>query len=409
MQLRVIFLQDNLASVLEKMMEVKLLFRFMVVLYLFMAPNWWCYAGRSRFPKNKHVVKSIKSPDGDIIDCVHISHQPAFDHPLLKNHTIKMRPSYHPNWIKDDNITSTKGKAITQLWHSNGKCPKGTIPILRTNEEDVSKYVKKKKSLPFAYSIDPEFTSVNENHEYAIVRTQGNFFGTKATFNLWNPKVQENDEFSLTQLWVTAGPDSDVNTIEAGWQVYQGKYKDATTRLFIFWTSDGYKQYKCYNLDCPGFIQTNTEIAIGGSLSPTSQVDGSQYEMTILIWKESKEGLWWMQVNGNVIGYWPASLFSYLSESSSRVEWGGEVINLRSGGHHTTTQMGSGHFPQEGYRKASYIRNIEIVDDSNTLRSPQDLLTITPQESCYDIVKGINDNWGSHVFYGGPGQNPNCP
>ncbi|MFS7906124.1 putative neprosin [Helianthus anomalus] len=319
-----------------------------------------------------------------------------------------MRPSYHPNWIKDDNITSSKGKAITQLWHSNGKCPKGTIPVLRTNEEDVSKHVKK-KSLPFAYSIDPEFTSLNENHEYAIVRTQGNFFGTKATFNLWNPKVQENDEFSLTQLWVTAGPDSDVNTIEAGWQVYQGKYKDATTRLFIFWTSDGYKQYKCYNLDCPGFIQTNNEIAIGGSLSPTSQVDGSQYEMTILIWKESKEGLWWMQVDGNVIGYWPASLFSYLSESSSRVDWGGEVINRRLGGHHTTTQMGSGHFPQEGYRKASYIRNIEIVDDSNTLRSPQDLLTITPQESCYDIVKGINDNWGSHVFYGGPGQNPNCP
>ncbi|KAJ0627301.1 putative neprosin [Helianthus annuus] len=68
-------------------------------------------------------------------------------------------------------------------------------------------------------------------------------------------------------------------------QVYQGIYKDATTRLFIFWTSDGYKQYGCYNLDCPGFIQTNTEIAIGGSLSPTSQVDGSQYEMTILIWK----------------------------------------------------------------------------------------------------------------------------
>ncbi|CAL5380719.1 unnamed protein product [Camellia sinensis] len=38
---------------------------------------------------NKPALKSIKSPDGDIIDCVHISHQPAFDHPLLKNHTIQ--------------------------------------------------------------------------------------------------------------------------------------------------------------------------------------------------------------------------------------------------------------------------------------------------------------------------------
>lgn len=31
-----------------------------------------------------------QSPDGDIIDCVHVSHQPAFDHPDLKNHKIQV-------------------------------------------------------------------------------------------------------------------------------------------------------------------------------------------------------------------------------------------------------------------------------------------------------------------------------
>lgn len=35
-----------------------------------------------------------QSPDGDVIDCVYISHQPAFDHPLLKNHTIQVSPSF---------------------------------------------------------------------------------------------------------------------------------------------------------------------------------------------------------------------------------------------------------------------------------------------------------------------------
>ncbi|XP_039123920.1 uncharacterized protein LOC120260500 [Dioscorea cayenensis subsp. rotundata] len=40
---------------------------------------------------NKPAVKSIKSEDGDIIDCVNIYKQPAFDHPLLKNHKIKVR------------------------------------------------------------------------------------------------------------------------------------------------------------------------------------------------------------------------------------------------------------------------------------------------------------------------------
>lgn len=31
-----------------------------------------------------------QSPDGDIIDCIHMSHQQAFDHPLLQNHTIQV-------------------------------------------------------------------------------------------------------------------------------------------------------------------------------------------------------------------------------------------------------------------------------------------------------------------------------
>jgi hypothetical protein len=32
----------------------------------------------------------LQSPDGDIIDCVPISNQPAFDHPYLKDHKIQV-------------------------------------------------------------------------------------------------------------------------------------------------------------------------------------------------------------------------------------------------------------------------------------------------------------------------------
>ncbi|XP_010527395.1 PREDICTED: uncharacterized protein LOC104804748 [Tarenaya hassleriana] len=38
---------------------------------------------------NKPAIKSIKSLDGDIIDCIDMYKQPAFDHPLMKNHTIR--------------------------------------------------------------------------------------------------------------------------------------------------------------------------------------------------------------------------------------------------------------------------------------------------------------------------------
>ncbi|XP_076904444.1 uncharacterized protein LOC143559894 [Bidens hawaiensis] len=168
------------------MMKVKLLFRFALVLYLFTTGHL-CYA--SMFPGslenvkvlkhlnllNKPPVKSIKSPDGDIIDCVHISHQPAFDHPLLKNHTIKMRPSDHPNWIKDNNTKMNASKVITQLWHSKGKCPTGTVPIIRTKKEDILragslKNYGKKKYFPVSQpnSTDPEPPAVGNDHEVNI-------------------------------------------------------------------------------------------------------------------------------------------------------------------------------------------------------------------------------------------------
>nr|VDD09384.1 unnamed protein product [Brassica oleracea] len=38
---------------------------------------------------NKQALKSIESSDGEIIDCIPIAKQPAFDHPMLKNHMIQ--------------------------------------------------------------------------------------------------------------------------------------------------------------------------------------------------------------------------------------------------------------------------------------------------------------------------------
>ncbi|CAN6990772.1 unnamed protein product, partial [Brassica rapa subsp. trilocularis] len=84
---------------------------------------------------NKPALKSIKSEDGDIIDCVPITTQPAFDHPLLKNHTIQMRPSFVPEG--GSTFTKKEAKAITQVWHKNGVCPNNTVPIRRTKKEDI--------------------------------------------------------------------------------------------------------------------------------------------------------------------------------------------------------------------------------------------------------------------------------
>ncbi|XAR63369.1 hypothetical protein NMG60_11023281 [Bertholletia excelsa] len=370
---------------------------------------------------NKPPLKSIKSPDGDTIDCVHISHQTAFDHPFLKNHSIQMRPNYHPEGQFGERKMSNGGSSggITQLWHLNGKCPEGTIPIRRTKKEDLlrasslKRYGKKKRRAfaRLATSSDPDLIN-QSGHQHAIAYVQGErYYGAKATMNVWEPKIQQPNEFSLSQIWVLGGSfASDLNSIEAGWQVSPDLYGDNNTRLFTYWTSDAYQATGCYNLLCSGFIQINNKIALGASISPVSSFRGSQYDISILVWKDPKEGNWWMQFgNDYVLGYWPAFLFSYLGESASMIEWGGEVVNSGSDGQHTTTQMGSGHFPEEGFAKASYFRNIQVVDGSNKLRAPKDLGTFTEQPNCYDVQMGKSDDWGSYFYYGGPGRNPNCP
>ncbi|KAL3615873.1 hypothetical protein CASFOL_040167 [Castilleja foliolosa] len=370
---------------------------------------------------NKPPTRTIQSPDGDIIDCVHISHQPAFDHPFLKDHKIQARPSYHLDGLFDDkkmSMGSKEGeKPITQLWHLNGMCPEDTIPIRRTKKEDVlrassvKRYGKKKrKSILQPNSADPDLVN-QSGHQHAIAYVEGNtYYGAKATINVWEPKIQQSNEFSLSQIWVLGGSyGEDLNSIEAGWQVSPDLYGDNNTRLFTYWTSDAYQATGCYNLLCSGFIQVNSAIAMGASISPVSSYRSPQYDISILIWKDPKQGNWWMQFgNDYVMGYWPSFLFSNLADSASMIQWGGEVVNSEPDGYHTSTQMGSGSFPENGFGKSSYFRNVQVVDSSNNLKAPKDLGTFTEKSNCYDIQTGKNDDWGHYFYYGGPGRNPNC-
>ncbi|KAF5952681.1 hypothetical protein HYC85_010625 [Camellia sinensis] len=85
--------------------------------------------------------------------------------------------------------------------------------------------------------------------------------------------------------------------------------------------SDAYEATRCYNLLCSGFVQINNEIAMGASIFPISAYGSSQYDISLLVWKDPKEGNWWMQFgNDYVLGYWPAFLFSYLADSASMIE-----------------------------------------------------------------------------------------
>nr|GMC52057.1 uncharacterized protein LOC109190216 [Ipomoea batatas] len=380
---------------------------------------------------NKSPVLTIQSPDGDIIDCVHKRKQPALDHPLLKNHKIQRDPPEMPRMktVKEDAVRETTmknsnsggGGGVPQLWHQNGlRCPKGTVPIRRSTVHDVLRAKslydfgkKQRRYVPLDRRVDaPDVVSAN-GHEHAIAYTGASqdIYGAKATINVWDPSIEMVNEFSLSQIWVLSGSfdGSDLNSIEAGWQVSPELYGDNRPRLFTYWTSDAYQATGCYNLLCSGFVQTNSRIAIGAAISPVSAIDGSQYDITILIWKDPKLGNWWMGFGDNtLVGYWPAELFTHLAERATMVEWGGEVVNSRATGEHTSTQMGSGYYAEEGFRKASYFRNLEVVDSDNSLSAVQGISTLAENTNCYDIKSSYSSDWGTHFYYGGPGRSPNC-
>ncbi|GJN09928.1 hypothetical protein PR202_ga27982 [Eleusine coracana subsp. coracana] len=340
-------------------------------------------------------------------------HLKRLNKPAVKS--IEFRPAYHPEDLYDEaksSIGSSNAgeKPMLQLWHQNGRCPEGTVPIRRTKKDDllrassIRRYGRKRHNAPNPMSVDPNMLSEGGH--------QGDkYYGAKATINVWEPKIQQANEFSLSQLWILGGSfGEDLNSIEAGWQVSPDLYGDNNTRLFTYWTSDAYQATGCYNVLCSGFIQINSEIAMGASIFPISNYGGSQYDISILIWKDPKEGNWWMQFGKQyVLGYWPSFLFSYLADSASMIEWGGEVVNSEPDGTHTSTQMGSGHFPEEGFGKASYFKNIQVVDSSNQLSAPKGVGTFTEQSNCYNVQNGNNGEWGTYFYYGGPGKNGNCP
>ncbi|EXC07672.1 hypothetical protein L484_003116 [Morus notabilis] len=146
----------------------------------------------------------MERENGQLIDCVEIYRQPAFDHPLLRNHTIQMKPSSKvPSSVREANDNNQyKPIELYSGWLKNGEW---------------------KEQFPSCYA-------------HVGLDSSGPYYGAKAQINMWNP-LTFGRECSFAQFWI-AGPNTDnLNTVEAGW------------------LADGYKRTGCYNLDCPGFEQ----------------------------------------------------------------------------------------------------------------------------------------------------------
>ncbi|XP_017972631.1 PREDICTED: uncharacterized protein LOC18606541 [Theobroma cacao] len=247
---------------------------------------------------NKPFLKSIKTDEC----CVNIDKQPAFDHPLLKNHQIQMEPS-SPKGLKSAKSLPAKSLNIEIL--KNGGCPSGTVPIKRTSKEDLIRAKLFLKSTQPTAAASPCYHVINS---FVVIFK----FFLIAKINKQNPSVS-NTQFSEAFVRVRSGSQNQIDNIQVGWMA--GKKG-------------------CYNMLCTGSVQVNKAIPLGFILHNISVYGGQKFDFGYFISQN--------------IGYWPKSLFSSLSNAATQLTWGGGVFSSNNAGN---PPMGSGHFAEEGMKK----------------------------------------------------------
>jgi len=85
------------------------------------------------------------------------------------------------------------------------------------------------------------------------------------------------------------------------------------------------------------------------------------------------------------------------------INFGGELID-NDGNPHTSSEMGSGRFPYEGYQHAAYIRKIQYVNLSGQMLDANYLFGYATVPQCWDIGDidySNQSDWRTNFFFGG--------
>ncbi|XP_019423330.1 PREDICTED: uncharacterized protein LOC109332761 [Lupinus angustifolius] len=341
---------------------------------------------------NKTPIRTIQTKFGDIIDCVDIKKQPAFYHPLLKNHKLQRMPSFE-NKRRGRN---EEGVANRSSEFEKVLCPIGSVPIRRTTKDDLIRI----KSIS---TLTRDFPQSHFAAVYTKKWDNNNYYGVNANVNVYNPRVK-NNQMSNAQIAVQNGESYGINSILFGWQVAPRLYGRKSTHIFALWTRDTFNKTGCYNMLCQGFIQIHKSIFLGIRVRNVSSYGGPQFEFSLSISQDPYSKNWWLIIDGKSVGYFPSELFSNMSRADV-VGWGGRVYGVVDG---TSPQMGSGYFPDGNLRHACFMRRISyIVSGSLQLEQPnQKLLHISVDNSnCYNVkyLGFLDENNRDTIQFGGPG------
>ncbi|XP_074293860.1 protein neprosin-like [Silene latifolia] len=268
------------------------------------------------------LITPIKLENGQTFKCVDFHKQPAFRDSSLGLQVVS-------------NLTKLQHQeSVSGLGLGSRRCPIGTVPIL---------------DRPNHFVAYPEVPQPQSGPPHAKRHCLVLYPFINLTYRLTNGPLLESD-FLMGGDW-----------IEAGWMINPSEFKDNEAHLYASFSANG---KGCINLDCSGFVQVSTQIALGIH-PPTYSTQQKQIVWDLSIDK-GRDGNWWLSLTtGRIpIGYWPSSLFSSLKNVANQVEFGGEINNPNA--VDPPTPMGNG-------RKADYDTINQRTPQANPISSYQSL------------------------------------
>ncbi len=353
------------------------------------------------------IVKTVLLKDGQVLDWVRRESQDVnFSLPL--------------DWDLKKRSNALIEKFASPIpEHLRG--PEGTVPILRRG---LAPYPPKRLPPgPSARFLDlnlnllaakPDYTG---QHWYASTGKQTKITGGGGGFSMFDPYLQSDYDFSLLQTAMvryeakTVEFGTIVQSLETGWMYYPPRGE--LPMFFVFFNTNGYNgvgDYMCgWNTEQKGWVQVDDTIYPGMSFDHMSVIGGEQHDFDAKF--HLNDGKWWLKAFGKDIGYYPAELFSKKSKKEDtlaaygdRIDFYGEVYN--SGADLTTTDMGSGNFPEAGDGKVGYIKNMVYLDGDGKEQKYSGY-TQESDNTRYRIKTFFNSgtSWDSYVYLGGPGAN----
>ncbi|KAF4379810.1 hypothetical protein F8388_023827 [Cannabis sativa] len=222
------------------------------------------------FPTWEIGIYIYRTQHGDICDCINFYEQPAFDHPLLKNHKydFRMGPSSHPNpMVREDKPPKNVKQVSINSGLKGEKCPIGFIPIRRSTKEDLIRAKLFTKSYASRINSPPAFHHALVYTSHPTKKCNGGIFV--------NPSV----------------------------------YGDNKTRIFIYFQAG---ELSCFITVCPVFVLVDPQPMIQMTVRETHPGNLPTWELPINMYRDPTTRNWWFQLGENYdhIGYWPSSIFS---------------------------------------------------------------------------------------------------